>query len=217
MFNAQRPNLEDLPTNRQLVRATLIAAASAGALLIAVILPSEYGVDPTGAGRALGFTQMGEIKMQLAEEAARDAAADAAASAEAARAAVSQAAGGGAQPAPAATDTSPSAVAEHRSDATSLTLAPGEGAEIKLTAARGARIAFNWSVEGGHVNYDTHADAPGISYHGYGKGRESTGEQGELVAAFDGGHGWFWRNRSGATVTITLRTEGAYTEVKRVV
>ena len=52
---------------------------------------------------------------------------------------------------------------------------------------------------------------------GYGKGRESTGEQGELVAAFDGSHGWFWRNRSGAPVTITLRTEGAYGEVKRVV
>jgi len=70
MFNAQRPNLDDLPTNRQLIRATLIAAASAGALLVAVILPSEYGVDPTGAGRVLGLTQMGEIKVQLAEEAA---------------------------------------------------------------------------------------------------------------------------------------------------
>jgi hypothetical protein len=53
-----------------------------------------------------------------------------------------------------------------RNDTTRLTLAPGQGAEIKLTADRGAQIAFNWSVEGGHVNYDTHADAPGISYHG---------------------------------------------------
>ena len=104
-----------------------------------------------------------------------------------------------------------------RSDTTRLTLAPGEGAEIKVTAVKDARIAFNWSVQGGHVNYDTHADAPGISYHGYGKGRESTGEQGQLVAAFDGSHGWFWRNRSEAPVTITLRTEGEYGEVKRVV
>jgi len=38
-----------------------------------------------------------------------------------------------------------------------------------------------------------------------------------LVAAFDGSHGWFWRNRTGEPVTITLRTTGAYTEVKRVV
>lgn len=77
MFNAQRPNLDDLPTNRQLIRATLVAAISASALLVAVILPSEYGVDPTGAGRALGLTQMGEIKVQLAEETAQNAPADA--------------------------------------------------------------------------------------------------------------------------------------------
>ncbi|MGN6289090.1 MAG: hypothetical protein ACTHNA_07495 [Sphingopyxis terrae] len=83
--------------------------------------------------------------------------------------------------------------------------------------AKDAKIAFDWSVEGGHVNFDTHADAPGIAYHGYGKGKESTGEKGELVAAFDGKHGWFWRNRSGAPVTITLRTEGAYTDIRRVV
>ncbi|MBN9554467.1 MAG: transmembrane anchor protein [Alphaproteobacteria bacterium] len=217
MFNAQRPNLEDLPTSRQLIRATLIAAASAGALLVVVVLPSEYGVDATGAGRALGLTQMGEIKMQLADEAARDAAVDAAASEATGRPASTEASTGGARPATAQAEPDTPSAAASRNDTTRLTLAPGQGAEIKLTATQGTRIAFDWSVEGGRVNYDTHADAPGISYHGYGKGRESTGERGELVAAFDGSHGWFWRNRSGAPVTITLRTQGAYGEVKRVV
>ncbi len=215
MFNSQMPRPEDLPTSKQLIRSTIIAAATAGAILAIVVLPSEYGVDPTGAGKVLGLTEMGEIKMQLAEEAAADAAADAAARAENARALVVQAANGGAQ-STSAPPAAPSIVAG-RNDTTRLTLAPNEGAEIKLTAAKGTRIAFGWSVEGGHVNFDTHADAPGISYHGYGKGRESTGEQGELVAAFDGKHGWFWRNRSGAPVTITLRTQGEYSEVKRVV
>jgi hypothetical protein len=203
MFNAQRPPLEDLPTTPQLLRATFVAAAVAGVLLVAVVLPSEYGVDPTGAGRALGLTQMGTIKMQLAEEAALAAAAEAAD-----------------PPEEAGTDVTQPTVAEAtagRTDTTRLTLAPGEGAEVKFTAGEGARVAFNWSVEGGHVNYDTHADAPGISYHGYGKGRESTGDQGDPVAAFVGSHGWFWRNRSGAPVTITLRTEGEYSEIRRVV
>ncbi len=98
-----------------------------------------------------------------------------------------------------------------------VTLAPGEGAEIKAVMQKDARIAFNWSVDGGHVNFDTHADAPGISYHGYEKGQQSTGQQGELVAAFDGKHGWFWRNRSAGTVTVTLRVDGAFSELKRVV
>jgi hypothetical protein len=209
MFNSQMPQLEDLPTSRQLVRSTLIAAAAAGALLVTVILPSEYAIDPTGIGRALGLTEMGEIKMQLAEEAAADAALDAQAAAPTIQA-----------PVPATADASPATpatAAAMRTDEMRVSLAPGEGAEIKVDAAQGARIAFDWSVAGGHVNYDTHADAPGISYHGYGKGRESTGERGELVAAFDGSHGWFWRNRSGAPVTVTLRTNGVYSAIKRVV
>jgi hypothetical protein len=207
MFNSQRPNPDDLPTSRQLFRATLIAAATAGAILVAIVLPSEYAIDPTGIGRALGYTQMGEIKAQLAEEAAADAAIDAAPDE-----AVQVAAGPAGPTAP-----EQAAVAAARTDTLTVELAPDEAAEIKVTALKGAEIAFGWDVAGGHVNFDTHGDAPGISYHGYGKGRESTGERGTLVAAFDGKHGWFWRNRSGAPVTITLSTEGVYSEIRRVV
>jgi hypothetical protein len=206
MFNSQKPRLEDLPTTGQLLRATTLAIVAAGAILVAVVLPSEYAIDPTGVGRQLGLTQMGEIKAQLAEEAARDAAAEAGAPT-----AVADAADKTMIKAPS------SAATDQRSDITKVTLAPGEGAEVKAVMAKDAKIAFDWSVEGGHVNFDTHADAPGIAYHGYGKGKESTGEKGEVVAAFDGKHGWFWRNRSGAPVTITLRTEGAYTDIRRVV
>jgi hypothetical protein len=30
------------------------------------------------------------------------------------------------------------------------------------------------------------------------------------VAPFDGTHGWYWRNRGEATVTIVLQTSGFY-------
>lgn len=176
MFNSQKPRLDDLPTTGQLLRATTLAMAAAGAILVTVVLPSEYAIDPTGIGRQLGLTQMGEIKTQLAEEGARDAAAEAAGAATAVAAS--------------ATTAAPKAAAgQQRSDTMKVTLAPGQGAEIKAVMAKDAKIAFDWSVEGGHVNFDTHADAPGVAYHGYGKGKESTGEKGELVAAFDGKHG----------------------------
>lgn len=29
-------------------------------------------------------------------------------------------------------------------------------------------------------------------------------------------HGWFWRNRSNADVTVTLKTNGDYASIKRV-
>jgi len=65
-----------------MLRSMLIALAVALLLLFTVVLPAEYGIDPTGAGRVLGLTRMGEIKVRLAKEAAADAAADAAAAAE---------------------------------------------------------------------------------------------------------------------------------------
>ena len=204
MFNSQKPQIEDLPTSRQLFRATALAVVAAGAILVAVVLPSEYAIDPTGIGRQLGLTQMGEIKAQLAEEAAADAAAGAAPAAPVSQTAPAKVAAVGA-----ATAT--------RTDTMKVTLAPGQGAEIKATMAKGARVTFDWSVEGGRVNFDTHADAPGIAYQGYGKGTGTAGESGELVAAFDGKHGWFWRNRSDGPVTITLRTDGAYSDLRRVV
>jgi hypothetical protein len=199
----------ELPSSRTLLRSTLIALAVATALLVTVVLPAEYAIDPTGIGRALGLTQMGEIKMSLAQEAA---------AAEAAEAALLE--GGAAPPAaePGATAASDTTTAPaSRSDVTTITLRPNEGKEVKLEMQEGAAVRYNWSVAGGVVNYDTHGDpwnAPREFYHGYGKGTGVPGQEGELVAAFDGLHGWFWRNRTSATVTVTLRTEGAYQGVR---
>ena len=112
--------------------------------------------------------------------------------------------------------TAEAAAAGIRSDETVIELAPNQGAELKMDMAEGAKVRFTWRSSGGAVNFDTHADRPGVRYHGYGKGTDLQ-QSGELTAAFDGSHGWFWRNRTGETVTITVETEGAYTEIKRVV
>lgn len=204
MFNANRPARSDLPTTKELLKSTGIALVAAGALLVTVVLPAEYGVDPTRVGSVLGLTEMGRIKRQLAQEADLDAARDAAI-ANAPMQALS------AVPPPV-----PPAAPGGRSDRTVITLAPDQGAEIKLVMKAGAVARYSWSSNGGKVNFDVHADRPGTPYHGYGKG-SSPREEGELKAAFDGSHGWFWRNRTGAPVTITLTTEGAYSEIKRVV
>lgn len=63
-------------TSGGLIRSTLMAGAAALAILTFFWLPAEYGVDPTGVGGLMGLTEMGEIKQQLAgEAAAQDAAA----------------------------------------------------------------------------------------------------------------------------------------------
>ncbi|AXO61357.1 transmembrane anchor protein [Pseudomonas sp. phDV1] len=224
MFNSKIPTLNELPSSQQLLRSTVIALIAAIVLLVTVVMPSEYAIDPTGAGRMLGLTQMGEVKQQLAAEAAADAATPVVA-APAAPQSVPQAAP---QPAvsTAAEATAPAVAtpavveAEGQQHEMSISLAPGQGAEVKLEMLKGARVNYFWTANGGLVNYDTHGDpynAPREFYHGYGKGRATPEDQGVLEAAFDGKHGWFWRNRTSKPVTVTLRTEGNYIAIKRVI
>jgi hypothetical protein len=210
MYNTDFPNRAELPTSAQLIRSTLIAAVSAVILLFSVVLPAEYGVDPTGIGRLLGLTEMGQIKTRLTQEAEADAAATLAA-----RSAPAPVTSATETSTPAATASQATSQAAVWRDEIAFTLAPGQGTEIKLRMNEGEKALYTWTVQGGVVNYDTHGDAPGRSIS-YVKGRGVPADEGELVAAFTGNHGWFWRNRGEADVTVILRTSGTYSEIKRV-
>lgn len=98
-------------------------------------------------------------------------------------------------------------------DEVTYTLAPTEGIEVKLVMDEGATAEFEWTANGAALNHDTHGDGGGQSIT-YEQGRGVPGEQGELVAAFTGNHGWFWRNRTNEPVTFTLRTRGDYSEMR---
>jgi hypothetical protein len=209
MFNAQKPDPSELPSTGRLLKSTGIAAAVAGALLVFVVAPAEYGVDPTGAGSLLGLTEMGRIKVQLAEEAKAEVAAADAASATAPDQAPAPETLPAPRPGP--TATAPATP----SDAITFVLEPDDGHEVKFVMEKGATINYVWFTDGAGVNYDTHADGQGISYHGYGKGTNEDRLEGELTAAFTGSHGWFWRNRSGKPVTITLQATGDYSDIKQ--
>jgi len=217
MYNTDFPSRAELPSTGKLLRSTVIAALIAAALLIITVLPAEYGIDPTGIGRTLGLTKMGEIKVALAAEGAAQKETPASTNLP------QPAAQTFASPKVPAAVTS-NTVSKDKSSAAqqhtmTVQLKPGQGAEIKLTMNKVAQVRYEWSTAGGPVNYDTHGDplnAPKGFYHGYGKGRGATGDSGTLQAAFDGSHGWFWRNRSNSNVTVTLRTSGDYEGIDRV-
>ena len=208
MYNSITPPPAELPTSRQLLRSTLLAAIAAAVLLVAVVLPAEYGIDPTGVGRVLRLTEMGEIKKQLAAEAEADAQAASLAQAPASAAPIAAPQA----PAPAVE----AAQAAPWRDEMRVRLTPGEGAEIKLRMQAGDKAEYQWVVEGGMVNFDTHGDGGGRSIS-YEKGRGVPQDEGELVAAFTGNHGWYWRNRGQADVTLILRTRGTYSDIKRAI
>src|SRR5688572_17099524 len=146
-----------LPSSRSLLRSTLIALATAAVLLVTAVLPAEYGVDPTGIGRVLGLTQMGEIKMQLAREAAAAEAAELAAARADSAPANASANAPATTTAPATATASAVAVppaaqgaaadASAKVDAIHVTLQPGEAKEVKLVMRKGARVQYAWSTD----------------------------------------------------------------------
>ncbi|AHI29335.1 hypothetical protein [Marinobacter similis] len=230
MYNNDIPNREELPSTAKLVRSTIVAAVVALALLVTVVMPAEYALDPTGAGRLLGLTEMGEIKEQLAEEAAADQAAQMVAvqssvdqkAPEVKEPVVAQvveepAPSPEAEAAPAKPEPAPEPeIAEPQwQDEVRVVLTPGEGTEYKLTMEEGAVARFSWVAEGGPINFDTHGNGSGQSIS-YEKGRGVPEDEGELEAAFTGDHGWFFRNRNDNDITLVLRTGGDYGQLKKV-
>lgn len=236
MHNGNKPNPDELPTSAQLVKSTILAAIAAVVILVTIVLPSEYGIDPTSIGKALGLAEMGEIKTQLHAEAEADrllelqnsGAVDEQSSlggglfgffigtahAHSSEGEWTDMFSGFLKP---DDDIEVKPVTEESvevewTEQYSVMLTPGEGIEVKLVMEEGAKADFRWVAENGVVNFDLHGDGGGqnISYE---KGRAVPGAEGVLTAAFTGNHGWFWRNRDGQDVTVTLLVRGDYSEL----
>ena len=218
MFNSDIPSRSELPTSAQLIKSTVIAIIAAIFILVTMVLPAEYAIDPTGAGRLLKLSEMGEIKKQLAAEAEEDRKKD---KPQSGLPAPGFSILGRIADAllPSAHASEPIVVAQAapaKSDQTLITLKPGEGVEYKMTMKRGGQVRYSWKSAGGVVNYDMHGTPGSGKETSYKTQRGVAGDEGTLTAGFDGSHGWFWRNRGSQEVKITLHTEGAYTEIKRV-
>lgn len=194
------PTIDELPTNHQLNRATLIAVGVAAILLVTVVMPAEYGIDPVGTGNLMGLTAMGESKVQ--EDAPLQTAQ------EGGELLLDEPSEAGA----------PVALGGEASEV-QLTLQPDEGREVKATMIAGRGLEFEWSAaDNAQVNWELHGEeigASGNDYTSYEKGI-SAGESGTFRAPFDGTHGWYWVNRTGTPATITVRADGDFSKFELV-
>lgn len=193
---------------KELLRGCLLAAAVAAVLLVAAVLPAEYGIDPTGAGKALGLTKL------------HSAAAPAAAPAKTAATAAAPAAKGSTVSAPgevrAITIASKQSVA-YRADTQEITLAPGKGVEVKTHLAKGAALMFSWKTTKGEVlNHDFHGEpvnAKGDEFESFILEDDVSHSSGVLIAPFTGVHGWYWKNLNDEPVTVVLQASGFYSDI----
>lgn len=197
-------NMNQLPTLRKLLAATVVSMLVAGLLLVTAILPAEFGIDPTGTGKLLGLTAL---------NAAAEAAGKPASEFKQPQPALA--------PGPASppmTGTVTKSNAPFRTDEMSLLLQPNEGTEIKVSMRKGELLVFNWVSEGGPVNVDLHGEKfnDGDNSVSYWKGMQLAGDQGIFVAPYDGTHGWFWRNRGDKPVTVKIKASGFYEKFAKI-
>lgn len=172
---------------------TKIAALFGGALLIAglvlvaVVLPAEYAVDPLGIGSKLGLLRLGEVGNQVdALESSSTGAASTAIVVDEGR--------------------------PFQQETISFTLKPHESVEYKYRLEKGKVLLYSWSATAA-VNSEFHAEpdgAPAGYAQTYEKHSARTSAAGTLTAPLSGIHGWYWENTSDREAVVTLTSAGFY-------
>ena len=97
-------------------------------------------------------------------------------------------------------------------DIITLTIPARGSKEYKLFLSKGSKIEYLWETNGIEIFYDFHGEPRGDKtgyFKSFKKSTESK-SSGELIASFDGTHGWYWRNNSRSDVDIILRVNGDY-------
>ena len=181
MYNTEIPKDIQLPSSKKLIKSTAIAAVSAVVVLVTCVMPAEYGIDPTGIGKAIGLVEMGEIKQSLAEEAEQGLGENTGGFAEEFDISGQDTGVSEATQALGQTEANTTALSEPTTmmpavtkESISIDLKAGQATEVKLAMPKGASVNFDWKTSGGGLNFDTHGDpvnAPKDFYHGYAKGR----------------------------------------------
>ena len=191
-------------SKRELALGTLIAAAIAAVILTVAVLPAEYGIDPTGIGRALGLTALHNTPGTETKNSAKDGVAAPPATPPAVSVPLTIAA---------------KQVTPYRADTQKITLQPGEGMEYKTRLQKGAALIYSWKTQQGEkIHHEFHGEplnAKPDVYESYINEKQVSKSSGSLIAPFAGTHGWYWENKNSTPVTLTLNASGFYAELYR--
>ena len=172
----------------RLAVASGAALLVAGLVLVALVLPAEYALDPLGTGAKLGLLDLGVTGQQV----------------DALEAGKGTAAGGGTILAP--------QEAAFKQETITFEAKPREGFEYKYRLEKGEALLYSWTASS-PMNTEFHAEPDGAP-RGYAQTYEKkdgmTAASGTLTAPFSGIHGWYWENTTDQPATVTLTTAGYY-------
>ena len=181
-------------SRRSILASTAVAAGVAALILVTIVLPVEYNIDPTGIGGRLGLTVLATAKTEGKPVAVI--------------AEVPQATPAGEQYAQSTED-------PFQSETIEIPLQGDEELEYKFHMEKGQTLLYTWNSGNRELYYEFHAeptegDYPKDYYMSYKIGDGVTGASGTLVAPFTGNHGWYFLNLTEYPVTVRLQVSGYY-------
>lgn len=200
-------------SNRSIGIRLVLSTVVAGALLVAFVLPAEYGIDPTGIGKLTGVSALA----QDAPAASKDFGQSLSFNVEEYDLTAEQ------------INRSIRGLLnleDHpfKSETIVLELEDLGEMEHKFILSQDTALLYSWKLlnaKGEGVYYEFHGhpsteDAPNYPdgfEQAYSKG-EGTGQSGSFIAPFPGYHGWYFMNLEEGPIQIELTVSGYYDEHK---
>lgn len=208
MSEINHPVLE----KKKIIRATIIAFAIAAVLLITAVLPAEYGIDPTGAGKLLGFSRLHISNDSVAANTNEQVIVQ-----NSFPLLKMEKAGSGPDvPRPAEADNpAPEKQLAQREDSVQVIVPAGKGIEYKTYMLKYGKMKYEWTTDKGTVYFDFHGEVKqatevkDVYFESY-TIAYSHNMVGTFLAPFEGKHGWFFRNKGNEDIVVTLRLKGQY-------
>lgn len=199
----------DHPTlsKKKLVKAIFIGLAIGAIVLVCGIMPAEYGIDPTGAGKLFGFS-----RLYVPEQSAGSGAPIG----NYPLIKLEDAGSGPEVPRPVEADNPPPKKQyDERMDSVQVIVPAGKGIEYKVYMLKYGTMKYEWTSGSTVLFFDFHGEVaqenpPKNVFFQSHTVAYSNNMVGTFVSPFEGKHGWYFRNKTVKDVAVTIRLKGQY-------
>lgn len=195
---------------KKIVKATLFALTLGSIILISAVLPAEYGIDPTGAGKLLGFSKLHTVAKPVAKTPTKT---------KKRKLIKLENAGSGPKiPRPEeAASPAPDTQFPEREDSIQVTVPANKGIEYKVDMLKYGTMTYEWSSEYTTLYFDFHGEVKqakkvkpeDVFFESY-TIAYADNMVGTFLSPFEGKHGWYFRNKTNKDVIVTIRLKGQY-------
>jgi hypothetical protein len=197
---------------KKIIKALVYALLMGIVVLVTAVLPAEYGIDPTGSGRLLGFS-----KLYQPAEATNDKVVAEAPAQKPVKILTMEDAGSDpdVKKPTEANNPPPAKQYEAREDKVTIVIPAGKGLEYKVLLLKYGSMKYEWITDKGILFFDFHGEVKeanppkNVFYESY-TVAYSNNMIGTFLAPFEGRHGWYFKNSGSSDMTVTLRLKGEY-------